>query len=226
MKTSLINIAILLIVVLFLSTVNNIMIHGSSTNNYGKKFSLFGANGELVGNGKNNTSSKNLFNNSGDSANNNNTMIRSSSAIQQQPKQQTTNKQSPLSLIGRMRENGNNLTATPRPPLNANTTYYTFSRDRSEVSTPEKNSHTNEFGKGVKIALINPSFTSAAYNNSFYIFYEKHANTPSGVNVTSDPNLLSSRVKAAIKDNCPLHQQWFIYLKISSGLLPNPILRC
>ena len=31
----------------------------------------------------------------------------------------------------------------------------------SEVSTPEKNSHTNEFGKGVKIALINPSFTSA-----------------------------------------------------------------
>ena len=68
MKTSLTNIVVGLIVVLFLSTVNNIMIHGSSTNNHGKKFSLFGANGELVVNGKNYTSSKNLFNNTGDSA--------------------------------------------------------------------------------------------------------------------------------------------------------------
>jgi hypothetical protein len=64
------------------------------------------------------------------------------------------------------------------------------------VSTPENNSHTNEFGKGIKIALINPSFTSAAYNNSYYNFYEKYANTPSRVNVTSDPNLLSSRVSS------------------------------
>jgi hypothetical protein len=93
-----------------------------------------------------------------------------------------------------MRESGGNLTATPSPPLNANSTYYTFSKDRSEVSTPETNSHTNEFGKGVRIAVINPIFTSSAYNNSFYNFYEKHANTPPRVNVTSDPNLLSSRV--------------------------------
>jgi hypothetical protein len=44
-----------------------------------------------------------------------------------------------------------NLTATNRPPSNANSTYYTFTKNRSEVSTPENNSHTDEFGKGVKI---------------------------------------------------------------------------
>jgi hypothetical protein len=62
--------------------------------------------------------------------------------------------------------------------LNANSTFYTFTKNRSEVSTPENNSHTDEFGKGLRIALINPTFTSAAYNNSFYVFYEKNSNTP------------------------------------------------
>ena len=42
--------------------------------------------------------------------------------------------------------------------------------------------------------IFNPSFTSAAYNNSFYVFYKKYSNTPRGVSVTSDLNLLSSRV--------------------------------
>jgi hypothetical protein len=108
--------------------------------------------------------------------------------------QQEQNKQSALSIVGSVRENGGNLTATNHPPLNANSTYYTFTKNRSEVSTPENNSHTNEFGKGTRIALVNPAFTTAAYNNSFYVFYEKHSNTPYGVNVTSDLNLLSSRV--------------------------------
>jgi hypothetical protein len=113
---------------------------------------------------------------------------------QQQEQEQQENKQSALSIVGSMRENNHNLTATNRPPLNAKSTYYTFTRNRSEVSTPENNSHTNEFGKGTRIALINPTFTSAAYNNSFYVFYEKHSNTLHGVNVTSDLDLLSSTV--------------------------------
>jgi hypothetical protein len=113
---------------------------------------------------------------------------------QQQEQEQQENKQSALSIVGSMRENNHNLTATNRPPLNAKSTYYTFTKNRSEVSTPENNSHTNEFGKGTRIALINPTFTSAAYNNSFYVFYEKHFNTLHGVNVTSDLDLLSSTV--------------------------------
>jgi hypothetical protein len=113
---------------------------------------------------------------------------------QQREQEQQENKQSALSIVGNMRENGHNLTATNRPPLNANSTYYTFTKNRSEVSTPENNSHTNEFGKGARIALVNPTFTSAAYNNSFYVFYEKHSNTLYGVNVTSDLDLLSNTV--------------------------------
>jgi hypothetical protein len=115
------------------------------------------------------------------------------SALAQQQKKQN-NEQSVLSIVGSMRENGSNLTATNRPPLNANSTYYTFTKSRSEVSSPENNSHTNEFGEGTRIALVNPAFTSSAYNNSFYVFYEKHSDTPYGVNVTSDLNLLSNGV--------------------------------
>jgi hypothetical protein len=114
--------------------------------------------------------------------------------------QKSDSNATPLSVVESMRDNGDNLTANIRHPLNENATYYTFTKDRREVSTPNNNSHTNEFGRGVRIALINPSFTSAAYNNSFYIFYEKYANTPSGVNVTSDPNLLSNRVSSDQKE--------------------------
>ena len=189
MIISLTSISAILIVVICLSTTNTTP-----------------ANGSLVKNVKNDTSLKNLMAlliSNGGSVNNNNTNInynsttRSSAASHQQQQQ---NKQSALSIVGSMRENGNNLTATARPPLNANSTYYMFTKNRSEVSTPENNSHTNEYGKGIKIALINPSFTSAAYNNSYYNFYEKYANTPSRVNVTSDPNLLSSGVSSNQKE--------------------------
>jgi hypothetical protein len=189
MIISLTSISAILIVVICLSTTNTTP-----------------ANGSLVKNVKNDTSLKNLMAlliSNGGSVNNNitninyNSTTRSSAASHQQQQQ---NKQSALSIVGSMRENGNNLTATARPPLNANSTYYTFTKNRSEVSTPENNSHTNEYGKGIKIALINPSFTSAAYNNSYYNFYEKYANTPSRVNVTSEPNLLSSGVSSNQKE--------------------------
>jgi hypothetical protein len=111
-----------------------------------------------------------------------------------QQQEQQNNKQSALSIVGNMRGNDGNLTATNRPPLTAKSTYYTFTKNRNEVSTPENNSHTDEFGKGTRIALVNPIFTSAAYNNSFYVFYKKYSNIPYGVNVTSDLNLLSSTV--------------------------------
>jgi hypothetical protein len=58
--------------------------------------------------------------------------------------------------------------------------------------TSENNSHTGEFGNKIKIALIVPTFTQAAYNNAFYKFYEKYANVPAGVNVTTDLKFLSN----------------------------------
>ena len=81
MKIILINIAILLVVVLFLSAVNNIMVDWSSTNNNSKKFLLFEANGALVKKGENNTSPKNLLKNSGDTANSNDTHANSTIRI-------------------------------------------------------------------------------------------------------------------------------------------------
>ena len=44
------------------------------------------------------------------------------------------------------------------------------------------------------IAFIVPVFTTAAYNNAFYFFYEKYAKSPGGTNITNDLSLLSTRV--------------------------------
>ncbi len=80
-------------------------------------------------------------------------------------------------------------------PSKTNQTYYVFSNDRSEISTPENNSHTGEFGSGVRIALVEPTFTAAAYNDGFYRFFSLYSNTPPGTNVTSSLKLLTSKVQ-------------------------------
>src|ERR1700730_3940369 len=38
------------------------------------------------------------------------------------------------------------------------------------------------------------SITAAAYNNSFYVFYQKYSHALANANITSDLNLLSSKV--------------------------------
>jgi hypothetical protein len=53
---------------------------------------------------------------------------------------------------------------------------------------------SSQFGKGVRIALVEPTFTAAAYNNSFYVFYQKYSHVPADMNITNDLNLLSSKV--------------------------------
>jgi len=72
-----------------------------------------------------------------------------------------------------------------------------FPADRTDVSTPSNNSHTGDFGKGIDIALIRPTFTSAAYNyHGFYDFYRRYDNTFPNKNVTTDLNLLRVKVDA------------------------------
>ena len=49
----------------------------------------------------------------------------------------------------------------------------------------------------MKIAVVMPTFTAAAYTNAFYIFYNKYINVTREVNIiniTTDLNLLSSKV--------------------------------
>ena len=45
-----------------------------------------------------------------------------------------------------------------------------------------------------RIAYVAPTFTIAAYNNKFYIFYKLAENVPHDTNVTKHLNLLTSRV--------------------------------
>jgi hypothetical protein len=116
--------------------------------------------------------------------------------------EQQSQPQSPLSIVENMRGGGFgqvNLTKTATTGSNAsssliaNNTSYVFSRDRSELTTPENNTHTGEFGDGVNIALIKPTFTAAAYNDAFYVFYKTYANVQAGSNITTDLNLLTSK---------------------------------
>jgi hypothetical protein len=51
------------------------------------------------------------------------------------------------------------------------------------------------FNKDINIALIAPTFTTAAYDdNSFYTFYNLYSNTSATTNVTSNLNLLSHNI--------------------------------
>ena len=48
------------------------------------------------------------------------------------------------------------------------------------------------YKKGLRIGLIVPVFTGAAYNHAFYIFYKHYAKVRAGENVTDHLFLLSS----------------------------------
>jgi hypothetical protein len=109
--------------------------------------------------------------------------------------QSSGQKQSSLSIVDSIREGNLRISIANHILKSQNDNKdYTFSKNRSEISTPENNTHIGEFGKGIDIALINPTFTAAAYNNAFYIFYRLYDNIPRGKNVTTDLNLLSTKV--------------------------------
>lgn len=74
-----------------------------------------------------------------------------------------------------------------------NITQYIFSGNKSEIKSPENNSHTLEF-ENSRIALVKPTFTDSAYHSSFYNFYRMYEHVPNDTNVTSNLNLLSSKI--------------------------------
>lgn len=101
---------------------------------------------------------------------------------------------SPLSITKELRNTNESIPIPGNEGRATDKNDYVFSENKSEISTPGNNSHTGEFGKKVKIALVMPTFTAAAYDKSFYLFYNKYINVTTGVNVTTDLNLLSSKV--------------------------------
>jgi len=101
---------------------------------------------------------------------------------------------SALSITKSMRNLNETVPEPGERPYIAENNSYVFSQNKAEIATPNNNSHTGDFRKGVNIAVVMPTFTAAAYTNAFYVFYNKYINVTRGVNITTDLNLLSSKV--------------------------------
>jgi hypothetical protein len=101
---------------------------------------------------------------------------------------------SALSITKSMRNLNETVPESGERPYIGENNRYVFSQNKTEISEPNNNSHTGEFGKAVKIAVVMPTFTAAAYTNAFYVFYNKYINVTRGINVTTDLSLLSSKV--------------------------------
>ena len=62
----------------------------------------------------------------------------------------------------------------------------------SHDKLPRRNNVTLHPLKTIKVAFVHSTFTDAAYNNAFYIFYWIHDSVRVGTNVTTDLNMLSA----------------------------------
>lgn len=109
-----------------------------------------------------------------------------------------------------IRTQSSNITIFPQ--LNDNETHHIFSTNTNTKSlnsaynrTQNGRNPTNRLSLGnatmttqpmlpERIAYVAPTFTTAAYNNRFYIFYKLEENVPHDANVTKHLNLLTSRV--------------------------------
>jgi hypothetical protein len=118
------------------------------------------------------------------------------------------------------------------PQLNENDTHHIFSTNlRPQNSTSKMRSNggssTTSFSLKIKpltsaptrtilpekIAYVAPTFTTAAYNDKFYVFYRLEEHIPHKVNVTSNIDLLTSRVM-----DLPPQQIKHAFLGLASNL--------
>ena len=93
-----------------------------------------------------------------------------------------------------------------------NASQYVFSKNKSEIHTPEKNKHYLEFEKS-KMVLVKPTFTDAAYHHAFYIFYKMYVNVTVNTNVTSNLDLRANYLLIK-KDQSLMYMQCLIFYKI------------
>ncbi len=97
------------------------------------------------------------------------------------------------------------------PQLNENETHHIFSTNIKALNSTynrilNRTNRTNRSSLGnttsiatqtmppERIAYVAATFTTAAYNNKFYIFYKLEENVPHDLNITKHLNLLTSRV--------------------------------
>jgi hypothetical protein len=90
------------------------------------------------------------------------------------------------------------------------------SKGKSTITSPFK-----RFDRKINIAFIKPSFTAAAYDDSFYDFYTLYKNTPAGKNVTTNLNLLTSKVSSQTTDSSSSALAMLYLSKNIKSLLPG-----
>jgi hypothetical protein len=112
------------------------------------------------------------------------------------------------SIITKIKEgnnNKNNLTkGRSFPSFLFDTNRHGSSKGNSMTASAFENAVHNTVrinGKKINIAFIKPSFTAAAYDNSFYVFYKLYQDIPPRKNVTTDLNLLTSKVSTQTTDS-------------------------
>ena len=105
---------------------------------------------------------------------------------------------------------------TPRnTTLNYNLGNY-FPLGNIDLKYPNNSSSLNNFD-GIRIALVDPTFTNAAYDNSFYIFYNLYNNFSFYQTTTKYLNLLTSKID---KDSMPDFTELYLQNHISN-LMPG-----
>ena len=118
-------------------------------------------------------------------------MTRSLSSIVTKVKERNDN-----NIIG----SSNNLTKSHNSSFLPSTNHYIISKSNVTKSSVLQNGVNDN---DTDIAFIKPSFTAAAYDHSFYVFYTLYKNTPQGTNITTDLNLLTGKVTSQTTDSSP-----------------------
>src|SRR3989442_14801553 len=79
----------------------------------------------------------------------------------------------------------------------------------------------NKSTTNTKIAIVQPTFTEAAYYKAFYVFYDKYSNVTSGVNIASDLNLLTAHLNDSKVFCCKVKNDIAIVGDQIKDALPN-----
>lgn len=86
---------------------------------------------------------------------------------------------------------GNNITSVSNS--NNSLSFFFDIHNFSRIGGEKNSDIANEFSE-TKFALVKPVFTDAAYDNKFYSFYKKYASVLPHTNITTDLDLLSSKI--------------------------------
>jgi hypothetical protein len=136
----------------------------------------------------------------------------------------TTRSLSPIVTKVKERNDNNIIGSSNNPTKSHNssflpsTNHYIISKSNVTKSSVLQNGVNDN---DIDIAFIKPSFTAAAYDHSFYVFYTLYKNTPQGTNITTDLNLLTGKVTSQTTDSSPSAFAMYYLSKNIQSLIPK-----